>query len=100
MQANILNLLTRLRRDKQLAMLMISHDLRVIGFTSDRVAVLYLGQVVEIADRDDLFDPASCRYNTRWPFATDICRTITPELREVGSGHQARCRPGGRRSPS
>lgn len=127
-QANILNLLTRLRRDKQLTMLMISHDLRVIRFTSDRVAVLYLGQVVEIADRDDLFDravhpytlallaasatspggqsealsaqgdppspvspPAGCRYNTRCPFATDICRTVTPELREVRSGHQARC---------
>ena len=55
-QANILNLLTRLRSNHHLTMLMISHDLRVIRFTSDRVAVLYLGQLVEVADRDELFE--------------------------------------------
>lgn len=37
-------------------MVLISHDLRVVRFASDRVAVLYLGQIVEIADRDDLFE--------------------------------------------
>ena len=57
-QANILNLLTRLRSEHNLTMLMISHDLRVIRVTSDRVAVLYLGQVVEVADREVLFERA------------------------------------------
>ena len=55
-QARVLNLLTRLRREHHLTMVLISHDLRVVRFASDRVAVLYLGQVVEIADRDDLFE--------------------------------------------
>ena len=51
-------LVSRLRNEHNLTMLMISHDLRVIRFTSDRVAVLYLGQVVEVADRDEIFEHA------------------------------------------
>ena len=54
-QARILNLLNELRREHDLTMVMISHDLRVVRFIGDRVAVMYLGQIVEIADREDLF---------------------------------------------
>jgi oligopeptide/dipeptide ABC transporter ATP-binding protein len=54
-QARILNLLSRLRRDHHLTMVMISHDLRIVEFLGDRVAVMYLGQIVEIAGRDELF---------------------------------------------
>ncbi|WP_020579361.1 ABC transporter ATP-binding protein [Actinopolymorpha alba] len=61
-QAKVLNLLSRLRREHHLTMLMISHDLRVVRLISDRVAVMYLGQVVEIADRDQLFDAATHPY--------------------------------------
>lgn len=57
-QAKVLNLLVRLHREHRLTMLMISHDLRVVRLISDRVAVMYLGQIVEIADRDALFDGA------------------------------------------
>ena len=49
-QAQIMNLLDRLRRQKNLTYLFISHDLRAIRHVSDRVAVMYLGKIVELAD--------------------------------------------------
>lgn len=49
-QAQIMNLLESLRRQKNLTYLFISHDLRAIRHVSDRVAVMYLGKLVEIAD--------------------------------------------------
>ncbi|MGC4081171.1 MAG: ABC transporter ATP-binding protein [Vicinamibacterales bacterium] len=49
-QAQIINLIERLQRERHLTYLFISHDLRAIRHTSDRVAVMYLGQVVELAD--------------------------------------------------
>lgn len=48
-QAQIMNLLDRLRRQKNLTYLFISHDLRAIQHFSDRVAVMYLGKIVELA---------------------------------------------------
>ena len=49
-QAQIMNLLDRLRRQKNLTYLFISHDLRAIQHVSDRVAVMYLGKIVELAE--------------------------------------------------
>ena len=54
-QAQILNLVMDLQRDFGLAYLFIAHDLAVIGQVSDRVAVMYLGQVVELAERNEIF---------------------------------------------
>lgn len=54
-QAQILNLLERLKRDLGLAYLFISHDLGVVRHVSDRVAVMYRGRIVEMATRDALF---------------------------------------------
>ncbi|WP_216821412.1 ABC transporter ATP-binding protein [Tabrizicola sp. TH137] len=56
MRTQILNLLMDLRARRGLTMLMISHDLRVVRYMCDRIAVMYAGQVVELADRDHLFD--------------------------------------------
>ncbi len=54
-QAQILNLVMDLQRDLGLAYLFIAHDLAVIGQVSDRVAVMYLGQIIELAERNELF---------------------------------------------
>lgn len=54
-QAQILNLLKDLKKKLNLTVIFISHDLSVIKHTCDRVAVMYLGKIVEIADKQELF---------------------------------------------
>jgi oligopeptide transport system ATP-binding protein len=54
-QAQIMNLLDRLRRQRNLTYLFISHDLRAIQHVSDRVAVMYLGKIVELADGKTIY---------------------------------------------
>lgn len=54
-QAQILNLLTNLRAQLGLTMLFISHDLAAVRHVSDRVAVMYLGKIVELASYDDIY---------------------------------------------
>ena len=57
-QAQIMNLLGRLQRERDLTYLFISHDLRAIRHVSDRVAVMYLGKLVELADAKVIYrDP-------------------------------------------
>ena len=54
-QAQIINLFLQLRRDLNLTMLFISHDLSVVRHVSDRVAIMYLGRIVEIGRTEDIF---------------------------------------------
>ena len=54
-QARILDLLSGLRTEMGLSMVFITHDLAVVRYVSDRVAVMYLGQIVERGDRNSLF---------------------------------------------
>jgi oligopeptide transport system ATP-binding protein len=55
-QAQILNLVEHLQRERHLTFLFISHDLRAIRHSSDRVAVMYLGRIVELADAKRVYD--------------------------------------------
>lgn len=61
-QAKIINLLMDLQKQLNLSYLFISHDLSVVRHISNRVAVMYLGQIVEIADVDDIFSNAMHPY--------------------------------------
>lgn len=131
-QAQVLNLLKKLQKQFNLTFLFIAHDLGVVRHISDRIIVMYLGNVVEIADKKTLFEnpqhpytkallsaipipdpevkkeriilqgdvpspispPSGCRFHTRCPFATEICKTDVPELRNLDhmkEGHSAAC---------
>lgn len=61
-QAQILNLLKRLQRELELTYLFISHDLGVVGHVSDRIAVMYLGKLVELAKKNQILQEARHPY--------------------------------------
>lgn len=54
-QAQVLNLLKELQRDNDLTYLLIAHNLAVVRYQSDRVAVMYLGKIVELGTRDSIY---------------------------------------------
>lgn len=54
-QAQIVNLLRRLQRERKLTMMFIAHDLAIVKYISDRVAVMYLGKLVELCDSEELY---------------------------------------------
>lgn len=129
-QAQILNLLKKLQNQSNLTYLFISHDLAVVRYISDRVCVMFLGQICELCSTVEAYEkplhpytrmlidsapepdpdfhredrmllqgelpspvnpPAGCRFCTRCPFATDVCRTVHPELKEYTPGHFCAC---------
>ena len=61
-QAQIINLLKQLKNDFNLTFLFISHDLSVIKYLSDRIAIMYLGEIVEIGKTEEIFN------NPRHPY--------------------------------
>lgn len=69
-QAQVLNLFLRLRRELDLSYLFISHDLGVVEHISDRVVILYLGRVVEIAPTEALFT------NPRHPYTQALLAEV------------------------
>jgi peptide/nickel transport system ATP-binding protein len=56
-QASILNLLAALQADRDSGILFISHDLAVVAYLSDKIAVIYAGSLMEVADAETLLQP-------------------------------------------
>ena len=130
-QAQVINLLSDLQHEYHLAFIYIAHNLGVVRHVSDRIAVMYLGKIVELSPADELYrkplhpytaallsaipvpdpeenrarerpiligeppnpinPPTGCRFHTRCPRATDVCRAVEPQLTEYANGHLAAC---------
>ena len=82
-QAQILDLLKELREKRNLALLLITHDLGVVAETSDRVAVMYAGKIVEQASVTELFT------SPRHPYTEGLLRAV-PRLDEERQGRMLR----------
>jgi len=82
-QAQILNLLFRLQTEFNLTYLFISHDLVMVRHVSDRIAVMYLGQIVEVADTAELFDNTIHPYTAALLSAVPIPRPKTGNVERL-----------------
>ncbi|KPN29087.1 trehalose/maltose import ATP-binding protein MalK [Halolamina pelagica] len=79
-QAQVLNTMRELQEEFNLTYLFISHDLSVIRHISDRVAVMYLGQIVELAEKEELFE------DPKHPYTRSLLSAIpVPDPSQAGS---------------
>jgi peptide/nickel transport system ATP-binding protein len=77
-QAQILELITRLQEELGMAMIMITHDLGVIAEVSDRVAVMYAAKIVEYSTVDEIF------YNPKHPYTIGLLKSIPRLGQKIG----------------
>ena len=85
-QAQVLNLLKELQRELDLTLLFIAHNLGVVEHISDRVAVMYLGRIVEITDRDSLYANPTHPYTRALLSAIPIPDPDRPRNRTILQG--------------
>lgn len=128
-RSQVLNIMRKLQEMYNLSYMFISHDLSVVRYLCDKVVVMYLGKMVECADKTELFDhpthpysrallsaipipdvhrkteriilegdlpnpanpPTGCVFHTRCRYATELCKTECPALKELNSNHKVAC---------
>lgn len=83
-QAQIINLINELKNKLNISLIFISHDLSVVRLVSERVMVLYLGRVMELADRHSLYRDA------RHPYTQSLIAAIPPPDPDKSSGFLSR----------
>ena len=81
-QAQVTQLLMRLREELGLTYLFIAHDLSVVRYISDRVAVMYLGKIMEVTDSDELYDNPLHPYTTALLSAVPIPDPVVDRKRK------------------
>ena len=69
-QAQVINMFEDLQRDRELTYLFIAHDISVVKHISDRIAVMYLGRMVEIADANELY------HDPRHPYSQSLLSAV------------------------
>ncbi|MCL6570832.1 MAG: ATP-binding cassette domain-containing protein [Bacillus sp. (in: Bacteria)] len=109
-QAQVVNLLKKLQKERGLTYLFIAHDLSMVKYISDRIGVMFRGNLVELADSDEVYnnpihpytksllsaiplpDPRYERTRKRIPYdASNHDSSDQSELREIKPGHFVRC---------
>ena len=84
-QSQILNLLKQLVRDLDLTMIFISHDLSVVRYISDRIAVMYFGKIVELGTAEDVMDRPKHEYTKKLLESIPTIKQIQPQPAAGGS---------------
>ena len=92
-QAQIINLLEELQEQFSLTFLFIAHDLSVVRHISDRVGVMYLGHMVEIADRNDIYVDPVHPYTKALLSAVPIPDPVIDSQRGKGGPHRRSAEP-------
>ena len=128
-QAQVLNLMQEIQKQLNLTYIFIAHDLSVVEYISDRIIVMYLGNIVEISPSEELYKnplhpyteallsaipipvvgaskdrivlegdvpspinkPSGCPFHTRCKKAMDICKKVTPQIKDTGNDHMVSC---------
>ncbi|HCY8393562.1 TPA: ABC transporter ATP-binding protein [Staphylococcus aureus] len=104
-QAQVVNLLLKLQREKGITFLFIAHDLSMVKYISDRIAVMHFGKIVEIGPTDDIYqyplhdytksllsaipqpDPESERSRKRFSYIDDEANNHLRQLHEIRPQH-------------